>query len=200
METGGFLYIEELNRAPEDALNTLLTAIADREIAIPRTGVVRAAPSFRVVASMNPYDNVGTMRLSTSITDRLCRLEIGYQDEAAEREIVARRISPPTSGILMRRLVEDGVAIVRATRHHRAVRQGSSVRGAIDLVLLARELALLREVEAFGDTRYTALVFDAMVVALAGRLVLDEAVETDAVTVLREIWESRFQLALAEPG
>ena len=33
MTEGGFLYIEEFNRAPEDTLNTLLMAIADREIA-----------------------------------------------------------------------------------------------------------------------------------------------------------------------
>ena len=36
MRTGGFLYIEEFNRAPEDTLNTLLTAMADRSIAVPR--------------------------------------------------------------------------------------------------------------------------------------------------------------------
>ena len=37
---------------------------------------------------MNPYDNIGTTRLSTSVHDRLCRLAIGYQDAAAERGIV----------------------------------------------------------------------------------------------------------------
>jgi MoxR-like ATPase len=31
---------------------------------------------------MNPYDNIGTSRLSTSVHDRLNRLAIGYQDEA----------------------------------------------------------------------------------------------------------------------
>src|SRR4051812_3807602 len=40
MERGGFLYIEEFNRAPEDTLNTLLTAIADRTIAVPRVGTI----------------------------------------------------------------------------------------------------------------------------------------------------------------
>ena len=33
MRSGGFLYIEEFNRAPEDTLNTLLTAMAARQIA-----------------------------------------------------------------------------------------------------------------------------------------------------------------------
>ena len=39
-----------------------------------------AEPTFRVIASMNPYDNVGTTRLSTSVHDRLCRLAVSYQD------------------------------------------------------------------------------------------------------------------------
>src|SRR3984885_6581582 len=70
MRSGGFLYVEEFNRAPEDTLNTLLTAMAERQIAVPTAGLVRAAPTFRVVASMNPYDNVGTTPLSTSGHDR----------------------------------------------------------------------------------------------------------------------------------
>ena len=80
MHEGGFLYIEEFNRAPEDTLNTLLTAMADRAIAVPRVGTIKAKPTFRVIASMNPYDNVGTTRLSTSVHDRLNRLAIDYQD------------------------------------------------------------------------------------------------------------------------
>jgi MoxR-like ATPase len=64
MREGGFLYIEEFNRAPEDTLNTLLTAMAERQIAVPTAGIVTAVPTFRVVASMNPYDNVGTTRLA----------------------------------------------------------------------------------------------------------------------------------------
>jgi MoxR-like ATPase len=47
MQEGGFLYIEELNRAPEDTLNTLLGAMAEREITVPRVGVITALPTFR---------------------------------------------------------------------------------------------------------------------------------------------------------
>lgn len=58
---------------------------------MPRAGTVVAKPTFRVIASMNPYDNVGTTRLSTSVHDRMCRLAISYQDAEAERGIVALR-------------------------------------------------------------------------------------------------------------
>ena len=82
MKRGGFLYIEEFNRVPEDTLNTLLTAMAEREITIPRVGTLKALPSFHIIAAMNPFDNVGTARISISIFDRLCRLAMSYQSEA----------------------------------------------------------------------------------------------------------------------
>jgi MoxR-like ATPase len=200
MSKGGFLYIEEFNRAPEDTLNTLLTAMADRSIAVPRVGKITAKPTFRVIASMNPYDNVGTTRLSTSVHDRLNRLAVGYQDAPSEEAIV--RLRTGAQGALGDRLVGDAVAVTRATRAHPDIRQGSSVRGAIDCVLVARQLAELRGIRSPEQEGYTELVFDAMIVSLSGRIHIDEAIETTPERVLREIWEDRFILepAAAAPG
>ena len=234
MRAGGFLYIEEFNRAPEDTLNTLLTAMAERRVAVPRVGEVIARDTFRVIASMNPYDNIGTTRLSTSVHDRLCRLAVDYQDAAAERGIVALRA--PLAGIkpaLYERLVADAVAVTRATRTHDAIRQGASVRGAIDLTLVAGQLFQLdperaracsgaanhlSDGHAAGETvwdepsagewddaseqAYRDTVYDAMVLALSGRIFLDETVEATPEQVLREIWEDHFILdpAAAAPG
>jgi MoxR-like ATPase len=203
MREGGFLYIEEFNRAPEDTLNALLTAMAERQVAVPRAGTIVAAPTFRVVASMNPYDNVGTTRLSTSVSDRLCRLSVSYQDAEAERGIVALRAAlPDLAPALYDRLVADAVAVTRATRGNEDIRQGSSVRGAIDLTLVAGQLLELRNMLSAADDRYPELVFDAMVVALSGRITLDETVEASPEAVLRQIWEDHFILepAAAAPG
>ncbi|RZS64655.1 MoxR-like ATPase [Agromyces ramosus] len=202
MREGGFLYIEEFNRAPEDTLNTLLTAMADRSIAVPRVGRIAAKPTFRVIASMNPYDNVGTTRLSTSVHDRLNRLAIDYQDAPSEEAIVRLRAGGHARGALGERLVVDAVAVTRATRSHPEVRQGSSVRGAIDCVLVASKLAELRDLRSPEQEGYPQLVLDAMVVSLSGRIHLDEAIETTPERVLREIWEDHFILepATAAPG
>jgi MoxR-like ATPase len=203
MRSGGFLYIEEFNRAPEDSLNTLLTAMAERQIAVPRAGTVAASPTFRVIASMNPYDNVGTTRLSTSVHDRLCRLAVSYQDADAERGIVALRAPlPGRPAELYERLVADAVAVTRATRERDDVRQGSSVRGAIDMTLVAGQLLELAGVSASDDSRYPEIVYDAMVVALSGRIFLDETVDATPEAVLRQIWADRFILepAVAAPG
>jgi len=165
---------------------------------------------------MNPYDNVGTTRLSTSVHDRLCRIAIGYQDAGAELEIVGRRAEidddlPPE---LVDQIRGDAVALTRATRHDEDVRQGSSVRGAIDLALVAAQLLAMRGIDTAGEPgaravpddparlAYADTIYDAMVVALSGRIHLDETVEASAEAVLRRIWEDHFVLrpAAAAPG
>jgi len=193
MRSGGFLYIEEINRAPEDTLNALLSAIAERELVVPRAGRVRAAPGFRLVASMNPFDNVGTSRISSSVHDRLCRIAIGYQGVDEEQEIVRWRAGTAAD----ERMVADAVDLVRATRSHLELRQGSSVRGAIDLVAVATQLMALDDGEAYPD-----VMLDALLVALSGRIVLDETSEATPESILREIWEDHFVLRprQAAPG
>ena len=194
--------------------------MAERDITVPRVGRVVALPTFRVIASMNPYDSIGTTRLSTSVHDRLCRLAVTYQDEESERGIVARRAAPDLPADLAAALRADAVAVTRATRAHPDIRQGSSVRGAIDLTLIAGELLTLRGASttdpdarpANVDTRsndarslgtvYIDTVLDAMMLALSGRIQLDETVELTPEDVLRQIWEDHFILnpATAAPG
>jgi len=197
---------------------------------VPRVGEVIAVDTFRVIASMNPYDNIGTTRLSTSVHDRLCRLAITYQDAASERGIVALRA--PLADLkpaVYERLVADAVAVTRATREHEDIRQGSSVRGAIDLTLVAGQLFTLDpergrgsagpaddsgggaagewdepagERDEAAEQSYRETVYDAMIVALSGRIFLDETVEATPEQVLRQIWEDHFILnpAAAQPG
>lgn len=192
MEHGGFLYVEEFNRAPADTLNTLLTAMADRSVEIPRVGTIRAKSTFRVIASMNPFDNVGTTRLSTSVSDRLNRIVVDYQDAASEEAIVKLRAG--LTGPMADKVAADAVALTRATRTHEDLRQGSSVRGAIDCASVMIQLGRLREVTSIEDAAYPQVVLDAMTVALSGRIQVDESVEATPDEVLQEIWEDHFVL------
>ncbi len=181
MREGGFLYVEEFNRVPEDTLNTLLTAMAEREITIPRVGTLEALPGFRIVAAMNPFDNVGTARISVSIYDRLCRLAMGYQGEAEERDIVALRTEGRKD-----RLVEAAVAITRGTREHPDARLGSSVRGAIDLVLVTRRLAEIRGLDG-ANGEVNPVLLEAASLALSSKVSLHETIERAPEDVIREI-------------
>lgn len=160
---------------------------------MPRVGEVEASPGFRVVAAMNPFDDAGTSRLSRSVRDRFCRLSVGYQPEGEEREIVALR-----TGGEHRWLVEGAVSLVRGSRSHPEVSMGSSVRGAIDLVLVAGRLAGLRGVSlAAGSVREASnaakdAALDAALVALSGRISPDETTARTPEEILHELWEDVF--------
>ena len=91
LREGGLLYVEEINRVPEETLNVLITVMSEAELTVPRLGLVRAEPGFRLVAAMNPFDAVGTERISSAIYDRTCRISMDYQSAATESDIVALR-------------------------------------------------------------------------------------------------------------
>ena len=57
----------------------LITVMSERELHVPRLGRVVADPGFRLVAAMNPFDAVGTARISSAVYDRVCRLSVDYQ-------------------------------------------------------------------------------------------------------------------------
>jgi MoxR-like ATPase len=179
LREGRLLYIEELNRVPEETLNVLVGALAEAEIHVPRLGRISAAPGFRLIAAMNPFDAVGTARVSQAIADRMCRIAIGYQDAPGERAIVERVTGDTHTG--------HAVELTRLTREHPQVRMGASVRGAIDLVRLGTRLAQLRD-EATPEPG-SATFADAAVAALSGRLRLEEGCEKTSEEIVLELIE-----------
>ena len=85
LRSGGLLYVEELNRVPEETLNVLITVMSEGELHVPRLGKVAASSGFRMVAAMNPFDAVGTARISAAVYDRTCRIAMGYQSAPTTR-------------------------------------------------------------------------------------------------------------------
>jgi magnesium chelatase subunit D len=180
MRAGELLYLEELNRIPEETLNVLITAMAERELAVPRVGRIDAADGFVLVAAMNPFDAVGTARVSQAISDRMCRIAIGYLDEEREREVVVRQTGAAGP------VVRIAVAVARGSRSHRAARMGSSVRGAIDMVRLADGLMTVRgEAEAERQT-----LLDAAIAAMSGRIRVHEDQDRTAEEVIAELLDA----------
>jgi MoxR-like ATPase len=185
MEEGGFLYLEEFNRVPEDTLNTLITAMAERELSIPRVGTLQAAPGFRVIAAMNPFDNIGTGRLSGALADRLCRVRLDYQIEPEEIRIVTARTQSTNSW-----LVRLAVRAVRLTRQHPDLRMGGSVRAAIDFVLIATQMAhLTGAILSQATTEELALrtLLDAAKTALSIKIVVRESARRQDDEIVEEV-------------
>lgn len=179
LRAGSLLYVEELNRVPEETVNLLISVMSEGELHLPRIGRIEAAPGFRLVAAMNPFDNVGTARVSGAVYDRMCRITMDYQSRDDEADIVERRACESVDLLLVR-----AVLVTRGTRNHADVRVGSSVRGAIDLVEVATRLARIRGADVTDPT----VGLDAALVALSGRIRLHEGGETTPEDVVRDLW------------
>jgi MoxR-like ATPase len=185
MRDGSLLYVEEINRIPEETLNVLVTVMSERELHVPRLGRVAAAHGFRLVAAMNPFDAIGTARISSAIYDRVCRLAVDYQDAPDEATIVRSALpAAAADDDWLARVVE----VARRTRSHPDVRIGSSVRGAIDTVAVANSLAGVRG----GNPQDPAVGLDAALVALSGRMRLREGSNRSPESIVTELWNEVF--------
>lgn len=193
LRDGALLYIEEINRVPEETLNVLITVMSEGELHVPRLGHVPAAPGFRLVAAMNPFDAIGTARISGAVYDRVCRVAVDYQSADDEAAITERAADGPT---LDPAWIGQVVDLVRRTRQHPDLRVGSSVRGAIDMVAVAESLGEVRAVSP--DDAGVSL--DAALVALSGRVRLREGTTRSAEDIVRELWQAVFEPAETAPG
>jgi MoxR-like ATPase len=188
LRDGSLLYVEEINRIPEETLNVLVTVMSEAELTVPRLGRIKASPGFRMVAAMNPFDAVGTARISGAIYDRVCRVSLGYQTANEERSIVEVVAAADLVGV-SERWLSRVVEVVRRTRSHPDIRVGSSVRGAIDTAKVAVALGRLRggvapEIHPVG--------LDAALVALSGRVRLRDGASRLAEDIVTELWNDVF--------
>ena len=191
LRNGSLLYVEELNRVPEETLNVLVSVMSEREIAVPRLGRIAAEPGFRLVAAMNPFDAIGTARISSAIYDRVCRLAVDYQD-VDDEVAITRRHEADVDAEWAAKTVE----LVRSTRDHPDIRIGSSVRGSIDMCAVADSLAQVR-----GSSVDEADVsLDAALVALSGRIRVREGSTRDPEAIITELWQRVFAPEADGPG
>ncbi len=188
LRDGSLLYVEEINRVPEETLNVLVTVMSERELNVPRIGLVAAAPAFRIVAAMNPFDAVGTGRISAAIYDRTCRVAMDYQSAADEGAIVSRAVTTAGGDEIEADRLANTVQLVRSTRSHSEIRIGSSVRGAIDMELLTQQLAAIRGV----GVEDTVVSLDAATTALSGRIRIFEGSGRTSDEIIEELWTTAF--------
>lgn len=193
LRDGSLLYVEEINRIPEETLNVLITVMSEGEITVPRLGRVAAQPGFRLVAAMNPFDAVGTARISGAVYDRVCRVAMSYQSESDELAIVQKALDAAhrVPDAVLRNMVE----VTRLTRTHPDLRVGSSVRGAVDFAMVATSLAQLRGRGADDST----VSLDAALVALSGRVRVREGGTRTSEEIITDIWKSVFERSTGGP-
>jgi len=79
---------DEINRATPKSQSALLEAMEERQVTVDGECMALPQPFF-VIATQNPTTQLGTFALPESQLDRfLMRIELGYPDPAAERELL----------------------------------------------------------------------------------------------------------------
>jgi len=174
MADGRVLHLDEANRIAPEVVTTLISAMSEGELVVPRLGRIRAERGFRVIASVNPTDSVGSEVLPAAFLDRVVRLVLGYQRRQDELSIVEQQTPGAAPEMRARAL-----AVVRASRRHLDVRLGSSVRGAVDLVLIAAQLGRMGAV----DPGLTAALL-----ALSSKIQLRPGTTRTVEWVIRDLW------------
>jgi MoxR-like ATPase len=155
---------DEVNRATPKAQSALLEAMEERQVTAE--GETRRLPEpFFVIATQNPSHQIGTFPLPESQLDRfLMRIELGYPDQAAERELLAgadrREVMADMRPCLAAAdllsyqqavrevratepLIDYVQALVAHTRQSPAWQTGLSPRAALALLAAARAWAWL---------------------------------------------------------
>jgi MoxR-like ATPase len=184
------LLADEINRTPPKTQSALLEAMQEKQVSVE--GVTyRLDPPFHVIATANPIEYEGTYPLPEAQLDRfMLRVSFGYPTGEEEWTVLQRRMSrrqeessltpvvdSRTLQLMQAALesvaVEDSigryiVALASATREHGAVLVGSSPRGSLALLLLARARAAM----AGRDYVVPEDVKDVAIPALAHRITL----------------------------
>ena len=153
---------DEINRASPKTQSALLEAMEESQVTVDGETHVLSQPFF-VIATQNPIEQYGTYPLPEAQVDRfMCRLSIGYPARESELKILRRdadakaRLRPVTTALDVLRLREvvrtvhasDDVCayilnVVQATRTSPDLVLGSSPRGGLATLALARAWALL---------------------------------------------------------
>ncbi len=158
------LLADEINRASPKTQSALLEAMEEKQVSVD--GETRALPCpFFVIATQNPFDQVGTYALPESQLDRfLMRISLGYPDRGAERELLSghdRRdmagalpslLSGTELDLLQQKVLSVHTAeplldyvqdLIAATRSGRWFLKGLSPRAGMAVVRAAKAQALL---------------------------------------------------------
>jgi MoxR-like ATPase len=107
------LLADEINRTTPRTQSALLEAMAEGQVTVE--GETRPLPEpFFVIATQNPIHQSGTYPLPESQLDRfLMRLELGYPDPRAERQLFEQRSSADAQPALQTRISSEQLEQIR---------------------------------------------------------------------------------------
>jgi MoxR-like ATPase len=176
MLEGGCLFINEINRMPESTQNSLLTALDEGILEIPKLKTIKADENFFVIATQNPSAHVGVTVLGEALKDRFIWIRLDYQ--SPEEEILIIKQEANLQGEDSENIAKLCQLIIQISRDNTSIRRGSSIRGAIDLAQL---------ISNSGAKHSTQSWVDAAVMALYNKIELEDGVTRSKSEIVTDI-------------
>ena len=176
MLKGGCLFINEINRMPESTQNSLLTALDEGIIEIPKLRTIKAHKNFFVIATQNPRAHIGVTVLGEALKDRFIWIKLDYQSPEEEILIIKKEVNLSNSNeVEIARVCQS---IIQMTRESTSIRRGSSIRGAIDLARLVLNS---------GKESSTRNWVEAGIMALYNKIELEDGVSKSKTELITDI-------------
>ncbi len=183
MQEGQYLYIEEFNRLPDETTNVFITVMSEKKLNVPRLGVIETHPNFRIIAALNPLDDIGISRISRALKDRFCSVKMDYQSREEEIKIVQKRTNVDADG-----LIELAVDIARDTRAHPDIKLGSSVRGCIDMIDINMKAGNALALDVEKSTANENLLLNSAIMSFRSKIWIYETSEKTPEEIIKEIF------------
>jgi len=183
MQEGQYLYIEEFNRLPDETTNVFITVMSEKKLNVPRLGVIETHPNFRIIAALNPLDDIGISRISRALKDRFCSIKMDYQSREEEIKIVQKRTNVDADG-----LIELAVDIARDTRAHPDIKLGSSVRGCIDMIDINMKAGNAPALDVEKSTANENLLLNSAIMSFRSKIWIYETSEKTPEEIIQEIF------------
>jgi MoxR-like ATPase len=155
MLNGGCLFINEINRMPESTQNSLLTALDEGILEIPKLKTIKAHEKFFAIATQNPAAHVGVTVIGEALKDRFIWINLDFQPQEEEILIIKQEANLNQKDGVKIALVSQQV--VDQTRTNTLIRRGSSIRGAIDLAQLVSKTENNNSTKNWVNTAVMAL-------------------------------------------
>ncbi|MFX1496669.1 MAG: AAA family ATPase [Promethearchaeota archaeon] len=176
MLKGGCLFVNEINRMPESTQNSLLTALDEGILEIPKLRTIKSDNSFFVIATQNPRAHVGVTVLGEALKDRFIWIKLDYQNPEEEILIIEKEANlNDSNGHKIARICQN---IIQLTRQSTFIRRGSSIRGAIDLAGL---------VSNSGYETSTRNWVEAGIMALYNKIEIEDGVTKSKAEMITDI-------------
>ncbi|MHA1241133.1 MAG: AAA family ATPase [Promethearchaeota archaeon] len=131
MLKGGCLFINEINRMPESTQNSLLTALDEGILEIPKLKTIKAHNKFFTIATQNPAAHVGVTVIGEALKDRFIWIKLDFQP--SEEEVLIIKQEANLDNLDEEKIAQLSQQIIHHSRNSRSIQRGSSIRGAIDI-------------------------------------------------------------------